>query len=255
MRQLIVGLVGGDQQKDSAEELGRVLTGRGWILLTGGQIVKGSDEVKDASMMVGADAATGKDARLVGILPSERVNWRQPSRRHLFLETGLLHNVRNVINGRTPDIVVAFGGGRGTLAEIAFATAAGNKVIFYMGLGRLNENFSKYFETVSANDKQTYFEDPLIEYPEASGNVGTALGLIGLLRKTLADGKETNCTADVLADRIEATARPKGQTGFPGLPLRMAATVNPKGQASSEGLPRDLDSKNMFEKIINEISK
>jgi len=36
------------------------------------------------------------------------VHWRRPSARRLFLDSGLSHNIRNVINGRTPDVVVAF---------------------------------------------------------------------------------------------------------------------------------------------------
>ncbi|WP_429226013.1 hypothetical protein [Inquilinus ginsengisoli] len=43
------------------------------------------------------------------------------------------HNVRNVINGWTPGIVVAFTGTRGTLAEIAFARAARKPVISAAG--------------------------------------------------------------------------------------------------------------------------
>jgi SLOG cluster4 family len=148
------------------EELGREIARRGWILLTGGQVLERSvvepiGAVKDAAMLgadgaeresmrgadtaeservLGADAAEGEGhgsvaARLVGILPSRTVQWRRPLARRLFLDTGLPHNVRNAINGLTPDIVIAFGGSQGTLAEIAFAKAASREVIFYAGLG------------------------------------------------------------------------------------------------------------------------
>jgi SLOG cluster4 family len=94
---------------------------RGWILLTGGQVleraaVEPTGAVKDASML-GAHAAAGEGARLVGILPAKTVRWRRPSARRLFLDTGLPHNVRNVINGRTPDVVVAFAAARGLLLK------------------------------------------------------------------------------------------------------------------------------------------
>jgi SLOG cluster4 family len=244
-RRRIVGVIGGDNNMRRGEELGREIARRGWILLTGGQVLERAvvepiGAVKDASML-GADAAESEGngsvaARLVGIIPSRTVRWRRPSARRLFLDTGLSHNVRNVINGRTPDIVVAFGGGQGTLAEVAFAKAASREVIFYSGLERLRRNFEQYFGKGSAHiHRETYFEEPLRTYPEASGIAGTVSGLISLLGQMLAESIEADCTAATLADRIESTARPNGQTGFPGL-------------------PGDSDSKGKFETIIEEIS-
>jgi SLOG cluster4 family len=191
--------------------------------------------------MLGADSAETESggavaARLVGIIPSKTVQWRQPSARRLFLDTGLPHNVRNVINGRTPDIVVAFGGNRGTLAEVAFAQAASREVIFYAGLEQLRRNFEKYFGHGSAHTHQeTYFEEPLRTYPEASGASGTVSGLISQLGRTLAECVEADCSAVVLADHVEAAARPTGPTGFPRL-------------------PGDAKSKDRFETIIEKMS-
>ena len=165
--------------------------------------------------MLGADAAAGAGARLVGILPATTVRWRRLSARRLFLDTGLPHNVRHVITGRTPDVVVAFGGSQGTLAEVAFAKAAGCEVIFYAGLKRLRQNFEKYFGQGSAHThRETYFEEPLRTYPEASGPVGTVSGLISLLAQTLAESKEADCAITTLADYVEATARQKGPVAF-----------------------------------------
>ena len=69
----------------------------------------------------------------------------------LLIHTGLEHNIRNVINGVTPDVIVVFGGSRGTLAEAAFALAAGKKLLFFSGqdgggVVRLRKNFEKYFK-------------------------------------------------------------------------------------------------------------
>ena len=240
-RQLICGVIGGDDNMSRGEEVGREIARRGWILLTGGQVleravVEPTGAVKDAAML-GADAAAGEGARLVGIVPANTVRWRRPSARRLFLDTGLPHNARNVITGRTPDVVVAFGGSQGTLAEIAFAKAAACEVIFYTGLERLRRNFEKYFGKESARThRATYFEEPLRTYPEAAESVGTASGLISLLAQTLADGREADCAVITLADYVEAAAYREGRTGFPWL-------------------PGDSDSKAKFETIIEEISK
>jgi predicted Rossmann-fold nucleotide-binding protein len=243
-RRWIVGVVGGDDNM-RREELGREIARRGWILLTGGQVlgryvVEETGAVKDAAMF-GADAAESEGngavvARLVGIEPSRTLQWRRPSARRLMLETGLSHNVRNVINGRTPDIVIAFGGSQGTLAEIAFAKAAGREVIFCAGLERLRRNFEQYFGKGSARiHRETYFEEPLRTYPEASRTAGTVRELISQLEQTLAESIEADCTAVTLADRIEVAAHANGPTGFPGL-------------------PGDTQSMDRFETIIEEIS-
>jgi predicted Rossmann-fold nucleotide-binding protein len=245
-RRLIVGVIGGDDNMRRGEKLGREIARRGWILLTGGQVleravVAATGAVKDAAML-GADAAESEGngavaARLAGILPSKTVQWRRSSARRLFLETGLSHNVRNVITGRTPDIVVAFGGSQGTLAEVAFAKAAGREVVFYVGLERLRRNFEKYFgRRGSARiDRQTYFEEPLRTYPEGVGAAGTVASLISQLGHALAQGIEADCTAVALADRIEGAARPIGQSGFPGL-------------------PGDSESKSRFEALMENLS-
>jgi hypothetical protein len=75
-RRLIVGVIGGDDNMRRGEELGREIAQRGWILLTGGQIleravVEPTGAVKDASML-GAHAAAGEGARLVCILRRKR---------------------------------------------------------------------------------------------------------------------------------------------------------------------------------------
>ena len=75
-RQLIVGVIGGDDNMRRGEELGREIARRGWILLTGGQVleraaVEPTGAVKDASMLE-AHAAAGEGARLVGICRRKR---------------------------------------------------------------------------------------------------------------------------------------------------------------------------------------
>lgn len=241
-RSLVVGVIGGDGQMVPGEKLGREMARRGWILLTGGEVrerpfVEKRGEVKDAAML-GAACAEGEGsiARLVGIIPSSFVNWRRPSPHRLYLDTGLTHNVRNVLNGRTPDVVVAFGGSRGTLAEVAFARAAGHDVIFHSGIERLRRNLVKYFgPDAGGADYNTYFEEPVRTYPQAVGTAQTASGLVVLLGRTLADGHDFLGDPAALADVMAHMGCPAGRTGFPGLPA-------------------DPGSCDRFERIIAEIS-
>ncbi|SIO02211.1 TIGR00725 family protein [Bradyrhizobium erythrophlei] len=165
----MIGAIGGDRHQDAAKAFGKAVAEQGCILLTGGRELQESDEVKDAAM-IGARSAeiTGAVARLVGILPSEKESWVATSRR-LFLDTGLKHNIRNVINGLTPDVLVVFGGGGGTLAEAAFAIAA-SKPIFFGDLpasrDRLIKNFKKYF-VGSKQDVDLYLGEPLGARPDS----------------------------------------------------------------------------------------
>ena len=133
MRRAIVGVLGGDDQHGQARAVGQMIVRNGWILLTGGDGTSKAKkpQVKDTSMC-GAASLNGPR---IGILPDNTplpssatpriAKWDQPSRaNYLFLKTGVSSKERNVINGQTPDILIALSGGRGTLAEIAFAVAA-----------------------------------------------------------------------------------------------------------------------------------
>jgi uncharacterized protein (TIGR00725 family) len=218
-RCLVVGAIGGDRQKDLGLKFGAEVAKRGWIVLSGGE-VKDSDEIKNATML-GADGAAKRDgtvARLVGILPSTSVRWRRPSPRHLFLETGLPHNVRNLIDGVTPDVVVVFGGSRGTLAEAAFAMAAGRRLIFCNALERLKQNFEKYFGAdTNEIDSRTYFDEPVYMYPNAFATAQTSASLLALLRHTLVNASDV--APSQLIDAVADCDCVIGQTtGFPGLP-------------------------------------
>jgi uncharacterized protein (TIGR00725 family) len=234
-RCLVVGAIGGDRQRALGVAFGAEVAKRGWILLSGGEVAD-SDEIKNATML-GADGVEreGAVARLVGILPSKSVRWRRPLPRRLFLETGLPHNVRNLINGVTPDVVVVFGGSRGTLAEAAFARAAGRRLIFCEALGRLKQNVERYFGSgTDETNSRIYFDEPVQMYPNAFATAQTSAGLLALLRHTLVNASDV-----VPAQLIDAVAECDcvigRTTGFPGLP----------------NIP---GSRERFEAIISEIS-
>jgi predicted Rossmann-fold nucleotide-binding protein len=205
-------------------------------------VEKNNGEVKDAAMLGAAEAErTGTMARLIGILPEHKQDWKtpiaarwnRPSPYRLFLQTGLAHNVRNVINGRAPDVLVAFGGSRGTLAELAFALSAGRKVFVHRGFKRLSKNFDKYFSPDAKEcHRETYFANPLRLYPAAAPSVEE---LLARLRAIFAHRASPEVGAINLAKRIADTTDVDDRTGFPGL-------------------PHEPDAKECFERIVAEMS-
>jgi uncharacterized protein (TIGR00725 family) len=243
-RRIVIGAIGGNRQKIAAVAFGKAVAEAGCILLTGGRI-RDSDEVKDAAMVGAVSAeASGSVARLVGILPSDKMGWDETRNRSLFLETGLAHNLRNVINGLTPDVLVIFGGSKGTLAEAAFAVAA-NKQLFFSGpsvIERLRSNFNTYF--VGSNYDQhacleEYLRMPMIAYRDAWNRSLTVGELTAGLANLLVKASEIAVTPTELVSSCIAAATkagPLGQTGFPGLPI-------------------DPCAKSRFEAIIERISK
>jgi hypothetical protein len=222
---------------DTSVALGRVIAQREWILLSGGQVlprttVERKGEVKDGSMLGAAEASPSR-ARLIGILPArqraEAVRWDYVAGgRRLFLHTGQPHYIRNVINGRTPDMLVVFGGSRGTLAEIAFANACGRPLLFSSdSLEMLRRKFRKYFGSQrGANaDLSMYFDQPLEVYPEAAGPAANVRNLIGLLEQTLSDATEVEDLAAAVSAVIGGRDWRNEETGFPGLPGESASKL------------------------------
>lgn len=125
----IVGVMGSHADDESVSEqarlLGEAIAGRGCVLLTGG----GTGLMRAASE--GAHRAGGL---VLGILPNDR---SRPLAGYpnefvdIAVYTGMYEG-RNVINAKTPHLIIALAGGAGTLSEIALALRAGTPVI---GLG------------------------------------------------------------------------------------------------------------------------
>ena len=122
-RRAVVGVMGGgtadERVLEMAEELGRLIAERGWVLLNGG---------RDAGVMAasakGADEAGGL---VVGVLPGADRTGATP---HLgvAIVTGL-GMARNAVNVLSSDVVIALPGGAGTLSEIALARKAGRPLV------------------------------------------------------------------------------------------------------------------------------
>jgi uncharacterized protein (TIGR00725 family) len=118
-----VSVIGsGAEWEPSAEEIGRLLAQRGFTVVTGGE-----DEVMAAAHR-GAKSAGGTT---IAILPGEDRKAANPWADHVVV-TGIGH-ARNLAVAASGDVVIAVGGGWGTLAEIAFARRLGRPVVALAG--------------------------------------------------------------------------------------------------------------------------
>jgi uncharacterized protein (TIGR00725 family) len=114
-----VSVIGsGKENEPRAEEVGRLLAGRGCAVVTGGL-----GEVMAAAAR-GAKSAGGTT---IGVLPAERLSdaneWIDYG-----VATGIGH-ARNLAIAASGQAVIAVGGSWGTLAEIAFARRFGRPVV------------------------------------------------------------------------------------------------------------------------------
>ncbi len=123
-RLIVVGVMGGSSADSdhlkAAERIGAFIAKRGWTLLCGG---------RTGVMEAASKGAWDNDGLTVGILPGHRREDANPYIR-LPIVTGI-GEARNVINVLSSQIVVAIGGGGGTLSEIALAVKNGVSVLGY----------------------------------------------------------------------------------------------------------------------------
>jgi uncharacterized protein (TIGR00725 family) len=114
-----VAVVGsGSEHEERAEQVGRLLAERGCTVVTGGL-----GEVMAAAAR-GAKSAGGTT---IGIVPGERRHSANEWIDHEIV-TGIGH-ARNLAVAATGDAVIAVGGSWGTLAEVAFASRLGRRVV------------------------------------------------------------------------------------------------------------------------------
>jgi len=123
----IIGVMGSHRDEspavmDDARRLGEAIAMRGHVLLTGG----GPGVMRAAS-----EGAYREGGLVIGILPNDR---RHPLEKYpneyvdIPIYTGM-SDARNVINAKTPHVIVALSGGPGTLSEMALALRSGTPVI------------------------------------------------------------------------------------------------------------------------------
>jgi len=127
-RRTLVAVVGAGDADDAlaalAREVGAALARGGAVVATGG---------RGGVMAAASRGARRAGGSVVGIVPStamaEGNRWCS-----VVIPTGLGH-ARNVVTALAGDVVVAIGGGAGTLSEIAFAWIHGRPIIVVKGRG------------------------------------------------------------------------------------------------------------------------
>ena len=103
---------------DRAEEAGRLLARRGWVLVTGGL---------GGVMAAAAAGAAAEGGTAVALLPGP--DRSAASAGHAVVIPTGLGEMRNALIVRSVDAVLAIGGSWGTLSEIAFAARTGVPVL------------------------------------------------------------------------------------------------------------------------------
>jgi len=120
--QPIVSIIGAavstETQDADAEKVGRLLAEQGFILACGG---------RGGVMQAACRGALEAGGLTIGILPGSDAEAGNPFL-SIALPTGLKH-ARNVLVVLAGQVVIAIGGGSGTLSEIAMALKMGKKVI------------------------------------------------------------------------------------------------------------------------------
>ncbi len=117
-----IGVIGAQQSNPTeysiAEDVGREVGRAGYILVCGGL---------GGVMEAAAKGAKSGGGLTVGILPGE-----DASSANEFIDVKVvtaMSHARNAIIARTADVLIAVGGGAGTLSEIALALKTGKPVI------------------------------------------------------------------------------------------------------------------------------
>jgi uncharacterized protein (TIGR00725 family) len=126
MNPVYVSVVGGGDcgaaEQAVAEEVGRLIAMQGSVLVCGGM---------GGVMEAAARGAKEAGGTTIGILPGHN---RQGANRYLdhALTTGIGH-ARNLAVVSSGDVVIAIGGGYGTLSEIGLAAKIGRTVVILGG--------------------------------------------------------------------------------------------------------------------------
>jgi len=141
-RRRIISIIGGadctEQEDKIAEEVGYLLGKADVVVVCGGR----------GGVMEAVCRGAHKTGGLtIGILPSHDPNSGNPYI-DIALPTGLGHN-RNALVAQAGDVVIAIGGGYGTLSEIGIALKSGRRVIG-IGTWKVFDKFGKTIKILQA---------------------------------------------------------------------------------------------------------
>jgi uncharacterized protein (TIGR00725 family) len=123
---IVIGVMGGHKAAaeilEEARRVGEGIAKRGHVILTGGG---------DGVMKAASEGAYRAGGLVLAVLPSDRA---RPLKGYpnefvdIAICTGMA-DARNAINAKTPQVIIAIGGGWGTVSEIALAIRNGTPVI------------------------------------------------------------------------------------------------------------------------------
>lgn len=127
----IIGVIGGGSDidkstSDAALETGRLVAGRGAVLVCGGL---------GGVMEAAAKGASEAGGTVIGILPSSNKADANPYVT-IAIPSGMGIG-RNILVVQTADVLIAFPGSYGTLSEISLALNLGKPVIYLPGVWNL----------------------------------------------------------------------------------------------------------------------
>lgn len=147
---VVIGVMGSHHEEsprtmEDARALGEAIARHGWVLLTGGG---------PGVMRAACEGAFRAGGLVIGILPNDK---RHPLEKYpnefvdIPIYTGM-YDARNVINAKTPDVLVAMKGGPGTLSEMAIALRSGTPVIGFNAPPCSIEHNSYYVTVTTVDD-------------------------------------------------------------------------------------------------------
>ncbi|MEI6079178.1 MAG: TIGR00725 family protein [bacterium] len=140
MRNKIIGIIGDSLEKPElnkiAEELGRLIAKEGYSLVTGGRYgVMGA-----ASKGARSIEPRPETSKVIGILPGINEEGANPYLDYV-IPTGIGW-ARNQVVVLSSDIVVAVGGGAGTLSEMSYAWTYNKPLIAFQGIKGWSNNLA-----------------------------------------------------------------------------------------------------------------
>ncbi len=128
------------EEENIGYEVGKYLAEKGCVIITGG---------KSGMMEAVSKGAKSEGGLTIGIIPDAD---RQSANSYcdVVIPTGIGY-ARNIINILAGDVIVAIGGGSGTLSEIAYAWQYGKKIIAFKNV----EGWSKTLADKPIDDRRT----------------------------------------------------------------------------------------------------